>query len=199
MAVDIVKIGTKYFQDMCIGGNRLATMGKNHLQVFNLDEGEHMADTLEDADSQFELEMQDTVTSIHLSKDGRYLLANMSFKNPRIELLDLNRREVVQRFRGHKQEMFILKCAFGGVNEAFVVCGSEDAALYLWNREKGDLVARIEGHTQVINAVHWCPSDPYLFASASDDQTIRLWGLEEMPGAEVNTDSKDIKRIDQAK
>jgi WD40 repeat protein len=89
----------------------------------------------------------DTVTSIALSRDGRYLLANESLKMPRIVLYDLNRKEVVHRFRGHKQEMFILRCSFGGVNESFVLCGSEDSNIYLWNKEKGDIIAKIEGHT----------------------------------------------------
>ena len=43
--------------------------------------------------------------------------------------------------------MFILRCGFGGVNDGFVVSGSEDGCIYLWNKEKGDLIAKIEGHT----------------------------------------------------
>jgi WD40 repeat protein len=43
--------------------------------------------------------------------------------------------------------MFIIRCAFGGYNEAFVACGSEDSIIYLWSKEKGDLIAKIEGHT----------------------------------------------------
>jgi len=63
---------------------------------------------------------------IGLSQDGRFLLANTSFEDPRIELYDLNKKEVVKRFRGHKQQLYLLKCEFGGVNGSFVVCGSED-------------------------------------------------------------------------
>lgn len=73
--------------------------------------------------------------------------------------------------------MHIIKCGFGGVNESLVICGSEDSFIYIWNKEKGDFIAKIEGHTQIVNAVHWNPSDPYIFASASDDQTVRIWGL----------------------
>ena len=124
---------------------------------------------MEDIDQQYELETSDTLTSISLSKDGRYLLANVSLKQPKIELFDLNRKEVIHRYRGHKQEMFIIRCSFGGVNENFVMCGSEDSHLYLWNKEKGDLIEKIEGHSQVINSVHWNPTDPFIFASASDD------------------------------
>jgi len=115
-----------------------------------------------------------------MSKDGRYLLSNISFKSPRLDLWDLNRKELIGRFRGHKQEHCIIRSCFGGINENLVVCGSEDSQIYIWNREKGDLLAKLEGHTSLVNAVHWSPVDPYLFASASDDQTVRIWGLEEM-------------------
>jgi WD40 repeat protein len=55
-------------------------------------------------------------------------------------MYDLNRREIVRRFRGHKQHLYLLKCDFGGVNESFVICGSDDGCVYVWSKEKGDLV-----------------------------------------------------------
>ena len=116
--------------------------------------------------------MTDKVFSISLSKDGRFLLCNVSFEQPRIEMYDLNRKEVVQKFKGHKQQIYLIKCDFGGVNESFVVAGSEDAFIYLWNKEKGDHIAKIggeKGHTQVVNQISWNPTDSFLFASASDD------------------------------
>jgi WD40 repeat protein len=65
--------------------------------------------------------------------------------------------------------MYIIKAGFGGVNEHLVLCGSEDSCVYIWNKEKGDLLARIEGHALMANSVHWHPSDPYIFVSSSDD------------------------------
>lgn len=94
------------------------------------------------------------MTSIALSKDGRFLLANVSLKAPRLELFDLSRdkrAELLRRFKGgHEQTMFVLRCAFGGANEAFVLCGSEDASITIWSRDKGEVVAKIpssQGHT----------------------------------------------------
>ena len=104
-----------------------------------------------------------------MSKDGRYLLANVSQKAPRVSLWDLERKECINKYRGHRQEICIIKVAFGGINENLVLCGSEDSCIFVWNREKGDLLAKIEGHTLMANAVHWSPTDPYIFASASDD------------------------------
>ena len=115
------------------------------------------------------MEESDTITSISLSKDGKYLLTNISLKQPRLDLWDLERKECVNRYRGHKQENCIIKSSFGGVNENLIICGSEDSFIYIWNREKGDLLAKIEGHTSIVNAVHWNPVNHYIFASASDD------------------------------
>ena len=65
-------------------------------------------DAIEAAELGYEVELTDTVTSICISKDGRYLLANVSLKQPRLELFDLGtqsgppgrRGEIVRRYRG---------------------------------------------------------------------------------------------------
>lgn len=54
-------------------------------------------------------------------------------------------------------------------------------------------MAKLEGHNSIVSAVDWSPIEPYLFASVSDDQTIRIWGLEEMDMAEVIIDRNITK------
>lgn len=48
------------------------------------------------------MEEKEEITSICLSKCGRFLLTNVSLKSPRIDLWDLNRKERIGRFVGHK-------------------------------------------------------------------------------------------------
>ena len=43
--------------------------------------------------------------------------------------------------------MNIIQCAFGGVSDNLVICGSEDACIYIWNRDQGELLKKLEGHT----------------------------------------------------
>lgn len=114
-----------------------------------------IAQCMEDSEMNYEVEMSDTVTSIALSKDGRYLLANVSLKDARLELFDLGsggsgssskRAELIRRYKGgHEQSMFVLRCAFGGANEQFVLCGSEDATAAIWSKDKAEIVAKIGG------------------------------------------------------
>ena len=125
---------------------------------------------------------------------------------PRLELYDLgapndpghHRAELVKRFKGgHTQSSFVLRCTFGGANENFVLCGSEDAVITLWNREKGEIIAKLpQAHSSVVNSVAWNPSDPYVFISCSDDHTLKIWGTEAMSPCEVHQDTKDIKKVD---
>jgi hypothetical protein len=43
--------------------------------------------------------------------------------------------------------MYVLRCAFGGANDGFVLCGSEDGSISLWNRENAvEPVANLHGH-----------------------------------------------------
>mmetsp|Transcript_53771 Transcript_53771/g.141548 ORF Transcript_53771/g.141548 Transcript_53771/m.141548 type:complete len:204 (+) Transcript_53771:2-613(+) len=118
---------------------------------------------------------EDSITSLALSADSRHVLVNVASEE--IHAWDLQAKALVHRYRGQKQGRFVIRSAFGGHDEAFVVSGSEDSQVYIWNRHSGALLEVLPGHSGTVNAIAWNPTDPHMFASASDDHTVRVWGV----------------------
>jgi len=149
-------------------GTRMVTISPDkRIRIFDLP---HMQETACSAD-------QESLTSLSLSSDGRYLLVNVSSDTrPEVQLWDLEEKMIVRKFSGHKQGRYVIRACFGGVREMLVVCGSEDSQVYVWHRGTGALLHSLQGHAGTINSVAWSPTDPMTFASASDDNTVRLWG-----------------------
>ena len=121
------------------------------------------------------------ITSCSLADDGFSLLVNLTSNtsdpsknvtDSEIHIWDVNKCELVRKLSGFKQCRFVIRSAFGGYNQMFVLCGSEDKKVYVWERQSGELLLRLEGHAATVNSVHWSPTDAQLFASGSDDNTV---------------------------
>jgi WD40 repeat protein len=72
----------------------------------------------------------DNITSLALSADSRYVTVNLSSQE--IHLWELEKKSLVQHYRGHKQGRFVIRSCFGGANQAFVVSGSEGQSISLF-------------------------------------------------------------------
>eukprot|EP00258_Populus_trichocarpa_P002314 XP_002302127.1 WD repeat-containing protein 26 homolog isoform X1 [Populus trichocarpa] len=125
------------------------------------------------------IEEDQTITSFSLSRDNRFLLVNLLNQEIHLWSIDGNIR-LVAKYKGHRRTRFVIRSCFGGLEQAFIACGSEDSQVYIWHRGSGDLVEALPGHSGAVNCVSWNPANPYMLASASDDRTIRIWGLNSL-------------------
>ncbi|KAI5075350.1 hypothetical protein GOP47_0009924 [Adiantum capillus-veneris] len=146
-------------------GNHMISICEKDIRIFNLEtKGERV------------INEDQSITSLSVSKDGRYLLVNLVSQE--IHLWDMmDSAKLLFKYSGHRQTRYVIRSCFGGFNQAFVVSGSEDSQVYIWHRGNGEILEVLPGHSGTVNCVSWNPVNPYMFASASDDHTIRIWGV----------------------
>ena len=77
----------------------------------------------------------------------------------------------------HGHEKSALSITFSG-DEKYVVSGSRDRTIKVWNAQNGNLMHSYKKHTGNIYDIEFHPDSRY-FASASEDKTIRLWDIEQ--------------------
>ncbi|KIK59591.1 hypothetical protein GYMLUDRAFT_169351 [Collybiopsis luxurians FD-317 M1] len=142
-------------------------------------------------ESSFKLEGE--LTSVKVSKDSQYALINHS--PDEIQLWDLHRVRLARKFTGQRQGRHIIRSCLGGVNDNFVASGSEDGNVYVWHRDTGALLEVLSGHGEgSVNSVAWNPRNHQMFASCSDDHSIRIWESpppdisRDVPGGRSHTD-----------
>lgn len=92
-----------------------------------------------------------TIIAFSMSSDASHVLLNV-VKPPAIHMWRINPRDsqgratLVRKFIGATQDRFIVRSAFGGVDENFVISGSEDSNVYIWHRHSGTLLVNLHGH-----------------------------------------------------
>lgn len=114
------------------------------------------------------------LTSITVSKDGSHFL--LSISPDELQLWDMRRLVLVNKFYGQQQPNYVIRSCFGGLHDQLVLSGSEDGRVYVWNSQLGNLVTALAGHQGLVNCVDWCNGS---FASAGDDKTVRIWTTAE--------------------
>lgn len=98
-------------------GQRLVVVSENTIVVFDFVSHERIAGW----------ECEDVkLTSVSISQDSRHMLISMS---PNIiKLMEVDTGDVIQTFQAHQQKEYVIRSAFGGADENFVVSGSEGKA-----------------------------------------------------------------------
>lgn len=84
----------------------------------------------------------------------------------------------IQRFKGHQNTAKNVVRASFGPRESFVLGGSEDGAVYVWDVATGKLLEKLAGHQGVTYNAKWHEKQA-LMASSSHDGTVKTWWYEE--------------------
>ncbi|KAI8815782.1 WD40-repeat-containing domain protein [Fimicolochytrium jonesii] len=112
------------------------------------------------------------ITSATFSGDKNCIL--LSSLDSTIRLIDKETGELLNHYRGHKNTTYRLASTLSN-NDAYVVSGSEDGKIYMWDLVDGKLVKAIVAHEgSVVTAVAYHPISNGM-VSAAVDGSVKVW------------------------
>mmetsp|Transcript_13178 Transcript_13178/g.52584 ORF Transcript_13178/g.52584 Transcript_13178/m.52584 type:complete len:579 (+) Transcript_13178:47-1783(+) len=82
-------------------------------------------------------------------------------------------------FTDHISIRTIKGLGFYGTRSEYIMTGSDDACIYLWEKRSGNLAAVLTGHESIVNNVLQHPTLPAIVSSGIDD-VVKLWALEDL-------------------
>jgi len=90
-------------------------------------------------------------------------------------LCDYMTGKFLKTYQGHTNKIYCITPTFSVTNEKYIVSGSEDHCIYLWDL-KGRRIQKLEGHTDTVISVT-CHPKLNMIASAGldNDRTVRIW------------------------
>ncbi|XP_070843823.1 denticleless protein homolog [Chaetodon trifascialis] len=96
-------------------------------------------------------------------------------------------------FSGHQNSSFYIKSTISP-DDQFLASGSSDNHTYIWkisHPERPPMT--LQGHSEEVTSVAWCPTDFTKIASCSDDHTVRIWRLRrEMDGVQSSVGQANL-------
>jgi len=176
-ALDLIDILHKHHGDVrCVAftpdGKMLATGGHDRKILFW---------NLRDRQVENTLSLDDTAAhSMVLSQDGKILITGSYRKIKVWEISSTQNQknfpdtQPIYTLMGHSHIVNSLAMSAGA---KFLISGSQDQTIRVWNLATGELIHILKGHQDSVNAVVLSP-DEQIIASASADKTIKLWHLQ---------------------
>ncbi|CAD6185599.1 unnamed protein product [Caenorhabditis auriculariae] len=183
------------FRVRCIYGFKdgkrfLASDSHNRIRMYSMNENDGETIFVEEA----------PILTFEVHPTERLILTTTTLN---LRLYDMKTKTLVRYFSGACQydnnSALIVHASFGGANKGFIATGSvrtwssfekhngkpnrsrknvqKDGRVCIWDFDDSRPTLRLKGHTGVVNAVSWHPTNPRMLASCSEDGTIRIWQL----------------------
>ncbi|XP_052390972.1 denticleless protein homolog isoform X2 [Carassius gibelio] len=123
-------------------------------------------------------------SGLSLDSTGSRLFSNCTDDNIYMFNISSLKTTPVAVFSGHSNSSFYVKSSVSP-DDQFLASGSSDHHAYIWKiTEPKQAPMMLQGHSQEVTSVAWCPTDFTKIASCSDDNTVRIWRLNRRPDGE---------------
>ncbi|CAO2598198.1 WD repeat-containing protein 5 [Lemmus lemmus] len=115
------------------------------------------------------------VSFVKFSPNGKYILAATLDKNTGANNVHPP-FQCLKTYTGHKNEKYCIFANFSVTGGKWIVSGSEDNLVYIWNLQTKEIVQKLQGHTDVVISTACHPTENIIASAAlENDKTIKLW------------------------
>jgi WD repeat-containing protein 42A len=96
-------------------------------------------------------------------------------------------------YSGHRNLRTVKEVNFLGPRDEFVVSGSDDGNVFIWEKESGDIVQISRGDKHIVNCLDPHPVYPLCFASSGIEYDIKIW--EPIAEAPLSQEMQNLEKI----
>jgi len=124
------------------------------------------------------------INRLSLEQSNRFVWFHMQ------RLWHFSSGKFVKIYTGHVNSKYCIPATFSVTNGKYIVSGSEDNRVYLWDLQTRKIVQKLEGHTDTVIAVSCHPSKNMIASGAlGNDNTVKIWVQQADDQKEVWKDS----------
>ncbi|XP_068673004.1 WD repeat-containing protein 5-like isoform X1 [Montipora foliosa] len=118
--------------------------------------------------------VQIPISHARLSPNGKYLLVSTHDSVMKLWDYKMGQGRVLKTYQGHINKDYCVMGCFSTVNRKWVISGSEDGHIFIWDLNTGEVVEKLVGHTGPVLTCDAHPSQQ-IIVSGSLDKTIKIW------------------------
>jgi COMPASS component SWD3 len=108
------------------------------------------------------------------SPNGKFIL--VATLDDSLKLCNFATGKFLKVYSGHVNRVYCIQSAFSITNGKYIVSGSEDNCVYIWDLQGRNILQKLEGHTDTVISVSCHPTENKIASGGLDnDRTVRLW------------------------
>ncbi|EXB39383.1 WD repeat-containing protein 5 [Morus notabilis] len=114
------------------------------------------------------------VSFAKFSPNGKFIL--VATLNDTLKLWNYSTGRFLKVYAGHVNKEYCITSTFSVTNGKYIVSGSEDRCVYLWDLQHKNMVQKLEGHTGTVISVSCHPTENKIASAGLDnDISVRIW------------------------
>ncbi|XP_031373778.1 COMPASS-like H3K4 histone methylase component WDR5B isoform X1 [Punica granatum] len=118
------------------------------------------------------------VSFAKFSPNGKFILV-ATLNNTLQKLWNYSTGKFLKIYLGHQNSSYCIMSTFSVTNGKYIVSGSEDHCVCIWDLQGKNMLQKLEGHKDTVICVTCHPTENKIAsASLDNDRTVRVWVQE---------------------